>query len=303
MRREVKTNGALVTAIAAISFAAIFIRLAHAPATVIAAYRMVFSTIVLLPFVCASRGTINELCALSPKQVLLLILSGMLLSLHFISWIASLSLTGVPSSVVLVTTTPLFVALYSVLVFKERVPAVFWSGLALAAVGGIIIGGGDFTADGVRWKGDLLAVTGALAAAGYFIVGSRMRRRLSLLAYVFPVYLSASLIILAVALVTRTALAGYRGMTYMYCFLLAVVCQIMGHTLFNWALRHVRATTVTFGILGEPVGATVLAFLILGEAPLAREVAGGLFILAGLFVVIYFRGGRQGLGLDVESVA
>lgn len=301
MRRDVQTNGALVVAIVSISFAAIFIKLARAPATVIAAYRMLFSTLVLLPFVCASKSSLRELGAMSAKEIPLLLLSGMFLSLHFILWIASLSLTGVPSSVVLVTTTPLFVAVYSVLVFKERVPAVFWIGLAMAAVGALIIGGKDLTAGGARWKGDLLAIAGAVAAAGYFIVGSRMRRRFSLLAYVFPVYLFASVIIIVAALMIRTPLAGYDGMSYLYCFLLAVVCQIMGHTLFNWALRHVKATTVTFGVLGEPVGASFLAFLILGEVPLLREVFGGLFILAGLFVVIYFRGG--GLELDVESVA
>ena len=128
-----------------------------------------------------------------------------------------------------------------------------------------------------------------------------MRKKYSLLAYVFPVYLFASLIITAVTLMTRTPLAGYDGMTYLYCFLMALVCQIMGHTLFNWALRHVRATIVTFGVLGEPVGASILAFLILAEVPLFREVVGGLFILAGLFVVLYFRRGRT--ELEAESIS
>jgi drug/metabolite transporter (DMT)-like permease len=289
VERSFKTNGVLVTAIVSISFAATLIRLAGAPAIVIAGYRMLFSTVVLLPFVLSSRKTVGELRALRGADVALLALSGLFLSLHFMSWIASIFLTGVASSIVLVTTTPLFVALYSILVLGERVPILFWIGLSLAAVGAFTIGGGDIFEGGIRWKGDLLAVLGALAAGGYFIVGSRLRKRLSLLAYVFPVYLAATIIIFAAALSWRIPISGYRGEMYLYSMLLAVICQIMGHTLFNWALRHVRATFVTLGILGEPVGASVIAYLVLEEIPLPREIAGGLFILAGLFCALYFR--------------
>lgn len=290
-KSNIKTNALLVTAIVAISFAATLIRLAAAPAIVIAGYRMLFSTIVLLPFVLSSNETMAELRRLGGVDLALLSLSGLFLSLHFMSWIASIFLTGVASSIVLVTTTPLFVALYSVFVLRERVPVLFWVGLGLAALGALVIGGGDIFEGGMRWKGDLLALLGAIAAGGYFIVGSRLRKRLSLLAYVFPVYLTATVIIFAVALSWRLPVGGYRGETYLYTFLLAVVCQIMGHTLFNWALRHVRATFVTIGILGEPVGASLIAFLVLGEMPLTREIAGGVFILAGLFCALYFRDG------------
>ena len=293
MERNNKTSGVLVTAIISISFAATFIRLAAAPAIVIAGYRMLFSTLVLLPFVLSSRRTVGELLGLRGGEVALLALSGLFLSVHFMSWIASIFLTGVASSIVLVTTTPLFVVLYSILVLKERVPILFWIGLTLAAVGAFVIGGGDIFEGGIRWKGDMLAVLGAVAAAGYFIVGSRLRKHLSLLAYVFPVYLTATIVIFTVAICWDIQVTGYRGTMYLYSILLAVVCQIMGHTLFNWALRHVRATVVTLGILGEPVGASMIAYLVLGETPLPREMAGGLFILAGLFCALYFRNGNN----------
>ena len=289
MERKIKTNGALVTAIVSISFAATLIRLADAPAIVIAGYRMLFSTIVLLPFVLSSKGTLGELLGLTGRDVALLSLSGLFLSIHFISWIASIFLTGVASSIVLVTMTPLFVAVFSLLALKERVPILFWIGLALAAAGALTIGWGDLFEGGVRWKGDLLALLGALAAGGYFIVGGRLRKRLSLLAYVFPVYLVSTIFIFAAALSSRIPVTGYRGMMYLYSLLLAVVCQIMGHTLFNWALRHVKATFVTLGVLGEPVGASVIAYIVLGEIPLSREVAGGVLIIAGLFCALQFR--------------
>jgi len=287
--RSVKTNGALVAAIVSISFAATFIRLADAPAVVIAGYRMLFSTLILLPFVLSSRSVIGELCGLGWSGAALLALSGLFLSIHFMSWIASIFLTGVASSIMLVTTTPLFVALFSVLALKEKVPLLFWAGLGLAAAGAFVIGGGDLFEGGVRWKGDLLALIGALAAGGYFIVGSRLRKRLSLLAYVFPVYAVSTVFIFAAMLLGRVPATGYRGSMYLYSLLLALVCQIMGHTLFNWALRHVKATFVTLGVLGEPVGASVIAYIVLEEKPILREAAGGLLILAGLFCALFFR--------------
>lgn len=293
MERKIKTNGALVTAIVSISFAATLIRLADAPAIVIAGYRMLFSTIVLLPFVLSSKRALGELLGLTVRDVAFLSLSGLFLSIHFITWIASIFLTGVASSIVLVTMTPLFVAVFSLLALKERVPILFWIGLALAAFGALTIGGGDLCEGGVRWKGDMLALLGAIAAGGYFIVGSRMRRRLSLLAYVFPVYLSSTIFIFAAAFSSRVPVTGYRGMMYLYSLLLAIVCQIMGHTLFNWALKHVKATFVTLGVLGEPVGASAIAYIVLGEIPLPREAVGGVLIIAGLFCALHFRKRRQ----------
>ena len=293
LNHDMKTNGILVVAIVSISFAATFIRLAAAPPIVIAGYRMLLTTLVLLPFALLSSRTRGELSRLGYGDIGLLALSGLFLALHFISWIASIFLTGVASSIVLVTMTPLFVALYSIFVLDERVPTVFWIGLLLAAVGALVIGGGDLFHGGMRWRGDALALLGAIAAAGYFIVGSRLRKKMSLIGYVFPVYLAATVCILTVAVMWKIPLTGYGGNVYLYSLLLALVCQIMGHTLFNWALAHVKATFVTFGTLGEPVGASLIAFIILDEIPRATELLGGLFIIAGLFCALYFGKGRR----------
>ena len=151
----------------------------------------------------------------------------------------------------------------------------------------------------MRWQGNLLSVLGAIAAAGYFLVGGRMRKRLSLIAYVFPVYLFASIFLLISAAMTGTSLLGYDTRTYIYCFLLALMCQTVGHTLFNWALKHVGATIVTFAVLGEPVGASILAMIILKELPLANEIVGGAIILTGLFVVLRY--GSDGQSADVKA--
>jgi drug/metabolite transporter (DMT)-like permease len=284
----VKSYNALVGGIVSISFGAIFVRLAHAPAPTVAALRMVFASLILAPFVLASSRAKRELAHLPRRDAVLLALAGFFLALHFILWVSSLSFTGVTSSVVFVTTNPLFVALYSMFFLRERVSRVFWLGLGLAILGGVIIGGSDAASGGSRWKGDLLALAGAAAIAGYFLVGSALRRRLTLIGYVFPVYSCAAVILLAAALASGASLAGQRRESYLYCFLMALVCQIFGHSLFNWALKHLAATVVTISVLGEPVGASILALIILREAPGVSAIVGGFSILLGIFLVLYF---------------
>lgn len=286
--KVVRSYNALGAGIVAISFGAIFVRLAGAPAPLVASLRMLFASLILLPFVLFSRRLRGELARLSPKDVVLLALAGLFLALHFMLWISSLSLTGVTSSVVFVTTNPLFVALYTIVVLRERVARTFWFGLGLALLGGLVIGGGDIIGGGVRWKGDLLALGGAVAIAGYFLVGSRLRKRLTLFSYVFPVYSCAAVILLAAALVTRMQFTGFGWRSFLYCFLLAFVCQILGHSFFNYALKHLHATVVTIAVLGEPVGASLLALLILRETPVLTEILGGASILFGIFLVLYF---------------
>jgi drug/metabolite transporter (DMT)-like permease len=283
-----KSYNALGAGILAISFGAIFVRLAEAPAPLVASLRMLFASFILVPFLLSSRGLRAELRRLSLRDVCLLILAGLFLALHFILWISSLSFTGVTSSVVFVTTNPLFVALYTILVLRERVARTFWFGLALAILGGIIIGGSDVIGGGPRWKGDLLALGGAVAIAGYFLVGSRLRKRLSLAGYVFPVYSCAAVVLVGAALTARVPFTGFGWRSYLYCFLLAFVCQILGHSFFNYALRHLAATVVTIAVIGEPVGASILAFLILRETPPLTAVLGGASILFGIFLVLYF---------------
>jgi drug/metabolite transporter (DMT)-like permease len=297
----IKSYNALGAGIIAISFGAIFIRLAQAPASVVAALRMIFSSFILVPLVLVSPAAKRELSGLSRKQLLLLLLAGLFLALHFILWISSLSLTGVTSSVVFVTTSPLFVALFTILVLRERVSRIFWCGLGLAILGGVTIGGNDVIGGGARWKGDLLALGGAVAIAGYFLVGSRLRRRLSLIGYVFPVYTCAAIILFIAALASGVSLAGYGWKSYLYCFLMAFVCQILGHSLFNWALKHLAATVVTIAVLGEPVGASILAVVLLHETPGLTEILGGACILFGIFLVLYFSSESSGAKERIAS--
>jgi drug/metabolite transporter (DMT)-like permease len=281
-----KPHAGLAAGIAAISFGAIFTRLAASPAPAVAALRMVFASLVLAPFALGNPRVRKELRGLSRREAALVGLAGSFLALHFILWISSLSFTGVTASVVFVTTNPLWVALFTIVVLRRDVPRGFWPGLALAIAGGIVIGGADAVGNAARLKGDLLALGGAAAVAGYFLAGARLRERLSLLAYVVPVYSVAGVLLAAGALVAKVPLAGYRWESYAYCLAMALVCQIAGHSLFNWALKHLPTPVVAMASLGEPVGATVLALLILGEAPRRSDVGGGVLILAGILVVM-----------------
>lgn len=281
-----KTYGALTLGVVSISFAAVLIRLAGGPAASVAALRLLFATLILLPFVIFSPASRRAIWSLRRGEKGLLILSGFFLAIHFLSWITSLSFTGITSSIVFVTTSPIFIELYSVTVRRERTSARVWIGIGLALAGSLILGGGNIAAGGESWKGDLLAVIGAIAVAGYFIVGSRLRPKLTLLAYIFPVYGTAAVILLITAPILGAGITGLPGRVYFYCFIMALVCQVTGHSLFNWALRRMKTTLVAMSTLGEPVGTTMLAWLILGEVPVLTEILGGAVILAGVFVVL-----------------
>jgi len=285
MKHE-KAYGALTLGVVSISFAAVFIRLADGPVASVAALRLLFATIVLLPFVIFSRNTRNSIMKLPRGEKGLLVLAGLFLALHFLSWIASLSFTGITSSIVFVTTSPIFIEIYSVTVRGEKTSAKVWIGIGLTVAGAVILGGGNIAAGGESWKGDLLAVAGAIAVASYFIVGSRLRPKLTLLAYIFPVYGTAALLLVLAASLLGAGLTGLPARTYFYCFLMALVCQVTGHSLFNWALRRMKTTLVAMATLGEPIGTTMIAWLILGELPVPTEILGGVVVLAGVFVVL-----------------
>jgi len=281
-----KTYGALLLGVISISFAAVFIRLAGGAPASVAALRLIFATMILLPFMIFSGRSRSSIAALSVSEKCLLVVSGFFLALHFLSWIASLSLTGITSSIVFVTTSPIFIELYSVVIKREKTSARVWTGIVLAVAGGVILGRGSVAAGGESWKGDLLAIGGAVAVAGYFIVGSRLRPRLPLLGYIFPVYGVAALFLVPASLLLGDGLTDLPARTYAYCLIMALVCQVIGHSLFNWALRRIRTTLVAMATLGEPIGTAILAWLILKETPMPSEIVGGAVILAGVFVVL-----------------
>lgn len=277
----------LLLGVVAVSWAAIFIRLAEAPALVIAAWRLSLAAIPVLIF--AGTRMRRERSAYTGMTAALTVLSGVFLALHFALWIASLQYTSVVMSVVLVTTQPLFVALASPFLLNERPTLEVALGIGLAACGALIMASSSFGDSGESLRGALYATLGAVFAAGYFMIGRHVRGTLSLGAYIGLMYPTAAMILVLAAIVSGVSLFGYDLRTYLMFALLALVPQLIGHSSLNWSLRYFPAAVVTLAVLGEPVGATTLAALVLHEVPTLLQVGGGALVLLGVWLAL-----RQG---------
>ena len=290
----IRTVGTLCIGILAISFAAIFIRFCDdVPSIMIAAYRLGIASSILLG-VSLARGVSFRI---SGRDLLLSMAGGIFLGLHFITWIASLKYTSVASSVVLVTTNPIFVGIFSWLIFREKQHKEIIVGTVLCLIGSVVIAAGDsglhalVLVDRMALTGDALALLGAVMASAYLITGSRVQERLDILTYITIVYTTSALFLVMIALATGASFTGYRSSSYLYLVLLAVVPQLVGHTSINWALRHLRAGMVAISILGEAIGATILAYLFFSETISVAQVAGMALIFTA--IVIASRKGRK----------
>jgi drug/metabolite transporter (DMT)-like permease len=268
--------------VVAVSCAAVLIREAEAPALVIAAYRMGLAA---LPAGALALATGRQRTSQDGLWVWPL-LAGAFLALHFGFWIASLQQTSVITSVVLVTTNPLFVALASPFVLRERVSAATWVGIGIATAGAALMAAEDVGEGLGTIVGDLYALLGAIFGAAYLMIGRRARPQLSWARYVGVVYPVAAVLLVLSVLVAGEPFTGYSTKTFVMLGLLALVPQLVGHSAINWALAYVPAALVAVAILGEPVGATALAAIILKEMPSGFEVAGALLVLAGVYVVL-----------------
>jgi drug/metabolite transporter (DMT)-like permease len=297
----------LLTAILAVSTASIFIRFAQgeAPSLVIAALRLTFASLTLTPFA-LTRGR-AELRRLSRRELLLGLLAGLFLAVHFATWISSLEYTSIASSVVLVSTGPLWVALLSPLFLREPLTRPVLFGMLLALAGGTVIGLGDSCTLqaglicppfsefvlGKAFLGNFLALGGAWAVAGYLMIGRSLRAGMSLLPYIFLVYSVAALALLGIMVVAGQRPTGFSLLTYVWIALLALIPQLIGHSTYNWALRYLPAALVSITTLGEPVGSAILAYFILQEAPSALTLSGGVLILAGIYLASTREGRNQ----------
>lgn len=281
-RSSYRARALLPIGLAAISFASIFIKVCEAPPLIIAAYRVSLATIVLLLF--TLPGTLRELRRLGRREILPSILAGIFLCFHFAFWVTSLKYTSVASSVIFVTTNPIFVALASAFFLRETLSATLLLSILVAVVGGMIIGWGDWDKGLQSLYGDLLALLGAVMATGYLLVGRRVRQKMDLTAYITLVYGVAAILLILLALVNGEVFFDYPPRTYLLFFLLALVPQLIGHTTLNWALKFFSATLVAVFILGEPIGATILAYFILGEPISNNLLLGGTLVLLGIYL-------------------
>ncbi|CAB5144483.1 Permease of the drug/metabolite transporter (DMT) superfamily [Olavius algarvensis associated proteobacterium Delta 3] len=272
----------LFIGVAAISTGAIFARMADAPALVVAAYRVGLATLVLAPV--AMVRSRRELLGLSSRDLWMAALSGFLLAIHFAAWISSLEYTSVANSVVLVNTNPIWVGILAPFLVGETIRRSTRIGIGLSVCGGIVIGIGDIAVGRDALFGDALALVGSVAMALYLLMGRNLRRKLSLTAYVVLCYGSAAVILWGCVLAAGLPVAGFEPQTWACFWGLALVSQVIGHTSFNWALRWLGAGVIAVALLGEPIGATILAYMLFGEGLTWYKVVGGALILSAIYI-------------------
>ncbi len=273
----------LAIGVAAVSLSSILLRLADAPPLAAAFYRNAIAAAILFPLAFARHR--EEIRSLTRRQWGIATLAGALLALHFATWIPSLSYTTVAASTVLVTSQPVWVALIA-RVLGDRVTRSAVVGIGLSLVGAAIISGGDFGVSSRAAFGDLLAIAGAVTAAGYFLSGRNLRQELALVPYVSICYTTCAALLAGAMLVSSTPFSGYDGKVWLLFVLMAIVPQIMGHTVFNYLLAEVEAAVVAIAVTAEPVGASLLALALFHEVPRWTAFIGGAVILAGIYVTI-----------------
>jgi len=274
----------LLLAVLFVSVGSIFVRLAQAPPLAVAFYRMAFATLLIGPFAFASAR--RSLPTLPSRSLMLLAASGVALAVHFATWISSLSYTSIASSVLLVNTAPLFAIVLSRVFLGERAEGRILGALGLALVGAAVIAAGDWGAAPSTLFGNALAVAGAASMAGYHVVGRGLRDALPLDAYVWAVWSLAAVTLALIALFFGTPLGPYPARAWLGFVALALVPTVLGHGLVNRSLRFLSAPTVGLFLLGEPVGASLLAYVFFGETPSRSTAFGGAIVLLALGLVL-----------------
>ena len=281
----------LIVGVFAVSVSAILIRFAQGdavPSLVIAAWRLTFASLILLP-ICWFKKR-DELMGLHSAEIVPATLSGIFLAIHFAAWISSLNYTTVVSSTVLVSTSPVWVAVAAPFILNER--SHFWVklGIGLALLGSIIISFTDLIntmASGQLLSntvllGNGLALTGGMTGAAYLIIGRKLRATLSLLTYITIVYSMAALTLMLFALISQAPLFGYGPRNFALFLLMALIPQLLGHSSFNYALGYLSADYVTITLISEPIGAAILSLIIFGERPTIYTIVGCILILMGI---------------------
>jgi len=276
---------AIAIGVISVSASAILVKLAAGvPAGIIANYRLLLAVIIMAPYVLIKHR--DELKSVTQKDWVLTSLAGIFLAFHFILWFESLNYTSVASSVVLVTLQPIFAFLGTYFIFGERFSLGAVISMVIALAGSFIISWGDFQIGGMALFGDILAFLGAIAITGYFLLGQRLRRSLSLMTYTFIVYATSSITLIIYNVILNNDFTGYTKNHWLIFLALAIFPTFFGHTIFNWALKWVSTSNISMAIVFEPIGASILAYFILGEVITYTQWLGGFIVIFGLFLFI-----------------
>jgi drug/metabolite transporter (DMT)-like permease len=272
----------LIVGVLAVSVSAILIRYADdAEPFAISFWRCAAGALFLAPF---AGGPLRRVTA---RQLRLPVAAGLFLALHFATWITSLELTTVAASVLLVTSSPVFVAIAARYVLKDRLATAGWVGVGLTFLGTALVAGGDLS--GSSFDGNMLALLGSITVSGYVLAGQVSRRELGNLEYNVITYAAAGILLLVVCLVADASLWGYSAQTWIAIAGLVIGPQLLGHTVLNFVLKDLDATTVSVAVMAEPIIASALAFTLFSEVPSALIYPGAAAILAGIYLVSVVR--------------
>ena len=266
----------LALGVVAASISAILIRYAgEAHPLAISFWRCAAGAAVLMPFAKFSQ--------IRARELRVSIVAGAFLALHFATWITSLELTTVAASVLLVSTTPIWVGLAERLVFKERLSGGAWAGIVISFVGAAVIAGGDLS--GSNLLGNALALIGGATVAGYVLAGRDARRSLGIIEYSVVTYAAAAVMLLLACLPARASLVGYPSQTWWALAAIVAGPQLLGHTVINFVLKEIDATVISVMIMAEPLIATFLAYVLFSEIPSVLVYPGGIAVLVGVYLV------------------
>ena len=271
----------------AISFGAILARFAQGygvPSLAIAALRLGLATLIVTPI--SFWQSRRALLDISRKQIQLTLGAGVFLALHFATWITSLEYTSVASSTALVTTNLLWVGIASFFLFGERPGWLMALGITISLAGSLLIFWSDSSQSSGSnpWLGNFLALAGSWCFSAYLLIGRRLRRNMPLAAYIWLAYGAAALFLLIACWGAGIPLGGYAMPAYMVALGMALGPQLLGHTAYNWSLKHVSPTFVAVVTLGEPVGSALLAWIIFGESFALLQGIGFVLLLAGIYL-------------------
>jgi drug/metabolite transporter (DMT)-like permease len=272
----------LFIGIIAISFSSIFVKWSSSPVSIQAMYRLVITFLIMLPFAGKYVPAIKSL----------LFLSGAMLALHFLLWMGSLKWTSVASSTIILALQPVFVMMGAYFWFKEKTSLAAIGGMAIAFLGVfLLIGSSGLSGSKGHLTGDIMSLLGTAAVAVHMLLGQLLLRRLPSFLYSWLVFAVAASLLAVYNVGMDIPMTGYSGREWGIFALLAVVPTVFGHLLFNWLMKYATASTVSMSVLGEPVGASVLAFLLLNESMNSLQAAGGALVLLGL--VLFLKVGKS----------
>ena len=273
----------------ALSTSAIFVKLAGAPSSITAFYRLFFALLFLLPLLLLDKASWQDLRSLSKRQWQTGLLSGLFLAIHYILWIESLNYTSVASSTVIVTLQPLFSFVGSYFLFKERFSTGAIISSIVALIGSFIIAWGDFQISMQALYGDLLAFIAAGFITAYFFIGQHMRQKLAVVPYSILGYAASAFFLAVYALSQQLSFIDYSQSTWTAFLGIAFISTILGQMLLNWLLKWLSTSVISMSILGETIGTCILAYFILGEIITLRQGIGIIVTLAGLGLFMFYK--------------